>query len=156
TQAPAEIATRIEATLSAIAARRAQVEERNARLLSLQDALSHLTDACDDALGRIEDARREAVARVFAHRGLPIWKIGQAAAEPVGERSRAGNLSSELAVRADNIRIYLGAHPRGSLLTLLLGVIATMAIYRERRRALSDRDRAAALAESLAPVIRAP
>src|SRR4030095_16344309 len=63
---PASVLERAQSTLEAIDAARPPIEARRAKVLVLQDSVSRSLETCDDALARIDDARREAVERTFA------------------------------------------------------------------------------------------
>jgi hypothetical protein len=126
----------------------ARVEEgarrREADLRSLE--------ACDDAMHRLEDARHQAVARVFVMHAPPIWQIREAWGQTDDGRAR---LSEELSTRLDSLRVYLQAHARGSVLTLALAVACTLLLFRGRARIAHNTDGGVAPA-SVAQVLRAP
>jgi hypothetical protein len=153
---PDSIVGTVEATLASIDTTRVQVEQRNALVLSLQDAVSRAIESCDEASARIEDARRQAVARVFVQHELPIWRIRSRvdnAGRPAGTPAR---LSDELGFRIDSLRIYLQAYWRGVMLTLVLFLVLSLVLYRARGRVARDTEEGVALPQSVADVLRAP
>ncbi len=146
----------VEATLAAIGDTRAQLEQRNARLLALQDVLNRSIDSCDEATARIQEARRRALARIFARQGPPIWKIGGASTSPDTRRAALARLSDEAALRIESLRVYLQAYQRGSVLTLVLVLLGALMLYRARWRAARHAAEGIALSQSVAYVLRAP
>ncbi|MEO8605622.1 MAG: mechanosensitive ion channel domain-containing protein, partial [bacterium] len=154
--APDLVVASVEATLAAINATRAQLEQRNARLLVLQDVLSRSIESSDEAAARLQEARHRALTLVFARQGPPIWSIGPASTAPDGLPGRQARLSDEAALRIDSLRIYLQAYQRGSVLTLLLAFLVTLVLYRARWRVAHHSAEGIELSPSVAYVLRAP
>ena len=71
-QAPAPVVDRVENTIAAIDATRPGIEQQRARVMVLGDSVSRGLQTCDDALARIDDARREAVERIFSRQAPPV------------------------------------------------------------------------------------
>jgi potassium efflux system protein len=153
--APGSVVDRVEATLATIEATRAQVEQRDARLVVLQDAVTRQIEACDEAADRIEQARRRAVARVFSRREPPIWSLSTLPAERAA-RIATADPATEFAARIDSLRIYYQAHQPGFVLTLLLAIASSLTLYRARSRRGLHADCRPALPTSVARVLDAP
>src|SRR5262245_57228816 len=105
--APAPVLERARSTLAAIDAVRPAVEQRHARVLVLQDSVSRALQTCDDARARIDDARRQAIERVFVRQQPPVWRIDLAALDP---RRGGPDLTGDLAIKIDSVRIYAQAY----------------------------------------------
>src|SRR5262245_24972947 len=129
TNAPAPVLERARSTLAAIDAARPPIEERQGRFLVLQDAVSRALQTCDDARARIDDARHQAIERVFVRQQPPVWGIGLASLDP--RRSGLG-LAGDLATKVKNVRIYARAYwPRLVLSGLM--VLAFVLLLRRGR-----------------------
>jgi len=153
--APGSIIGHVEATLAAIDAARAQVEQRCARLSIQQDSLSRQIEECDEAAARIEDGRRQAVGRVFAQHEPPIWQSGSAAPER-DTRTWLAHVSDEVAARIDSLRIYVQARRLGFVFSLLLALVLALILYRARQDTAGDTGAGVALPEFAARVLHAP
>jgi potassium efflux system protein len=128
--APASVQERAQSTLAAIEAVHSAVEQRHARMLVLQDAVSRGLQTCDDALARIDDARRQALERVFVQQEPPVWRgIGLASIDP---RRGGASLAGDLATKVDSVRIYAEAY---WLRLVLSGLIILACVILLRRRA---------------------
>jgi small-conductance mechanosensitive channel len=102
--APAPVLERAQGTLAAIDAARPAVEQRHARMLVLQDSVSRSLQTCDDARDRIDDARHQAIERIFVRQLPPVWRTGLAL--PGG----GAGLTVDLATKVDNFRLYAQAY----------------------------------------------
>src|SRR5262249_19588584 len=95
-EAPAAVQERARSTLAAIEAASPAVEQRHAHVLVLQDAVSRGLQTCDDARARIDDARRQAIERVFEQQAPPGWRSGLASVDVHrGGTHVAGDLAPE-------------------------------------------------------------
>src|SRR5262249_12495189 len=130
--APAPVLERAQSTLAAIAAARPAVEQRHARMLVLQDWVSRALQTCDDARDRIEDARRQAVERIFVRQLPPVWRTGLASL------GGGPGLTGDLATKADNIRLYAQAY---GLRLVLSGLIILLCVILLRRGRVQGRGR---------------
>src|SRR5262249_49521851 len=112
----ASVQERAQSTVAAIEAARPAIEQRHAHMLVLQDAVSRGLQTCDDALARIDDARRQTIERMFVRQAPPVWRVGAAAVGPRpggvlrGEGRqrpylRAGLLAPPGALRSDHPRL---------------------------------------------------
>jgi len=129
TNAPAPVLERARSTLAAIDAARPPIEERQGRVLVLQDAVSRALQTCDDARARIDDARHQAIERVFVRQQPPVWGIGLASLDP---RRGGLGLAGDLATKIKNVRIYARAYwPRLVLSGLM--VLAFVLLLRRGR-----------------------
>jgi len=145
--APAVI-ERAQSTLAAIEATRPAVEQRRARVLVLQDAVSRAFQTCDDALARIADARREAVERVFTRQEPPLWQRER----PLRDAQSGGlGLAAKIENVSDYVRTYRGGLALSGL--VILGLMALMGGGRFRIRDVPDPDQRF---ESAARVFPAP
>ena len=134
--APEPVLGRVQATLAAIDATRAEVETRRGRVLVLQDAVSRATQACDDAVARIADAHRDVIDHIFVRNLPPVWSRAQpdAALETgVGRRAPA---SGDYAAILGSVKIYMQAYRVGFVLTLVIAVLLVWSLYRVRARTL--------------------
>src|SRR5262249_51521568 len=133
--APASVQERARSTLAAIDAAYPAVEQRHAHLLVLQDAVSRGLQTCDDARARIDDARRQAIERVFEQQAPPVWRIGLASVDP---RRSGKNVAGDLETKIANARLYTQAYWHRIVLSNLI-IIACMALMSRGRARLSDR-----------------
>src|SRR5262249_8114442 len=134
-EAPAAVQERAQSTLAAIEAASPAVEQRHAHLLVLQDAVSRGLQTCDDARARIDDARRQAIERVFERQAPPVWRIGLASVDP---RRGGKNVAGDLETKVENARLYTQAYRHRIVLSILI-IIACMALMSRGRARLSDR-----------------
>jgi small-conductance mechanosensitive channel len=134
-EAPASVQERAQSTLAAIEAAYPAVEQRHAHLLVLQDAVSRGLQTCDDALARIDDARRQAIERVFEVQAPPVWRIGLASIDP---RRGGGNITDDLETKVHNTRLYTETYRHRIVLSILI-TIACMALMRRGRARLAER-----------------
>jgi small-conductance mechanosensitive channel len=72
--APAELITRVDATLAAITETRRRVEQRRDRVLVLEDTATRDKARAEDALRRIAQARRRAAGRALVQDHPPLWE----------------------------------------------------------------------------------
>jgi small-conductance mechanosensitive channel len=130
-EAPAYVLERARATLAAIDATRPGVEERRAKVLVLQDTVSRSLQACDDALARIGDARREAVERIFSDRDPAVWRLRDRTFD-----ARAGwlSLQAEAAVGLDSLLTYERTYRFQFVVTGLLALVMIVLFRRARER----------------------
>ncbi len=155
--APEPVLGRVQATLEAIDATRAQVETRNGRVLVLQDAVSRATQACDDAVGRIADARREAVDHIFVQNVPPVWSRAHRNAPLETGTGRGAPPSGAYASILDSVKIYMQAYRVGFALTLVIAVLLVWSLHRARARTLHGQGTShAALPAFVTQVLRAP
>jgi potassium-dependent mechanosensitive channel len=137
--APASVLERAQGTLAAIDAARPAIEQRQARVLVLQDSVSRALQTCDDARARIDDARRQAIERAFVRQQPPVWRTGLASLDP-----RRGELSlaRDLATKIDNVRIYARAYWLRLLLSGLVVLVLMLLLRRGRfqMEGLAERD----------------
>jgi potassium-dependent mechanosensitive channel len=127
--APASVQERAQSTLAAIEAARPAIDQRHAHMLVLQDSLSRGLQTCDDALARIDDARRQAIERIFVRQEPPVWRIGLASIDP----GRGGaNLASDLATKVESVRIYAQAYWHRLVLSGLI-ILACVVLLRRGR-----------------------
>lgn len=152
---PPPVLSRVQDTLAAIEATRAQVDVRNGRLLVLQDAVSRAMQACDDAAARIAIARKKAVTRVFADHQPPLWRsvASFTTSEAAPNRSWQRN---DLGAGLDAVRIYLQAYRSGFALTVLMGLFFCWILFRERDRAQRAISSGVALPDLVAYAFRSP
>lgn len=127
--APAPVLERARSTLAAIDAARPAIEQRHARVLVLQDSVSRALQTCDDARARIDEARRQALERVFVRQQPPVWRIGLASLDP---RHGGLSLAGDLATKVDNVRIYARAYWLRLVLSGLI-VLACVLLLRRGR-----------------------
>jgi len=127
--APAPVLERAQSTLAAIDAARPPIEQRHAHVLVLQDAVSRALQTCDDARARIDDARRQAIGRIFVRQQPPVWRIGLGSPGPT--RDSLG-LAGDLAAKIDNVRIYARAYWLRLVLSGLI-VLAFVLLLRRGR-----------------------
>lgn len=155
--APDPVLGRVQATLAAIDATRAQVATRNGRVLVVQDAASRATQACDDAVGRIADARRDAVDHIFVQNVPPVWSRAHRDA-PLETRTGRGTLPSGAAATIlDSVKIYLQAYRVGVALTLVIAMLLVWSLHRARARTLQRQGTShGALPAFVTQVLRAP
>jgi small-conductance mechanosensitive channel len=132
--APAPVLERTRSTLAAIDAVRPAIEQRHARILVLQDSVSRAVQTCDDARARIDEARRQAIERVFVRQQTPVWRLDLASLDP---RRGGSDLASDLAMKIDNIRIYAQVYWFHLVLTVLI-VLACMVMLRRGHVQLGD------------------
>src|SRR5262249_47987533 len=126
--APPPVVERARSTLAAIDVARPPIEQRHARVLVLQDAVSRALQPCDDARARIDDARRQAIERIFVRQQPPVWRIGLASLDP----RRGLGLAGDMAAKIDNVRIYARAYWLRLVLSGLI-VLAFALVLRRRR-----------------------
>src|SRR5262249_53095973 len=129
--APAPVLERARSTLAAIDAVRPAIEQRHARVLVLQDSVSRALQICDDARARIDDARRQAIERIFVRQQPPVWSIGLAAFEP---RRGGLGLAGDLGAKVEDLRIYTRAYWLGLVLTGLIILAFVLLLRRVRSR----------------------
>jgi small-conductance mechanosensitive channel len=134
-EAPAAVQERAQSTLAAIEAAYPAVEQRHARLLVLQDAVSRGLQTCDDARARIDDARRQAIERMVEAQAPPVWRIGLASIDP---RRGGGNITDDLETKVHNTRLYAETYRHRIVLSILI-IIACMALMRRGRARLAER-----------------
>jgi len=134
-EAPAAVQERARSTLAAIEAAYPAIEQRHAHLLVLQDAVSRGLQTCDDARARIDDARRQAIERVFEQQAPPVWRIGLASVDP---RRSGKNVAGDLETKVENARLYAQAYWHRIVLSILI-IVACMALMSRGRARLSDR-----------------
>jgi small-conductance mechanosensitive channel len=155
--APAPVIERVEATLAAIGATRAEVDARNSRLLVLQDAVSRAIQACDDAGERIEDAREKSVDRIFAANAAPVWHLFGAQTANASRPEPAAPTTSDVAAVAEGLRIYAYTYRRGFAVTLAIAALMVWSFYRMRRaEARAPVSSHAALPEFVTQVLQRP
>jgi small-conductance mechanosensitive channel len=155
--APEPVIERVQATLAAIDATRAQVDARNSRVLVLQDAVSRAIQACDDAGARIEDAREKSLDRIFTANVSPVWRLF--GTQPASETAAApaAPSASDFAAVADGIRIYVYTYRRGFAITLAIAALILWSLYRTRRaQTRAPVSSHAALPEFVRHVLRTP
>src|SRR5262245_57989963 len=127
--APAPVLERARSTLAAIDAVRPAIEQRHARVLVLQDSVSRALQTCDDARARIDDARRQAIERVFVRQQPPVWRIDLASLDP---RRGGPDLTGDLALKIDSVRIYAQAYWLRLVLSALIVLACMIALRRGR------------------------
>jgi potassium efflux system protein len=127
--APASVQERARSTLAAIEAARPAIEQRHAHMLVLQDSVSRGLQTSDDALARIDDARLQAIERIFVQQQPPVWRIGLASIDP---RRGGSNLSADLATKVDSVRIYAQAYWLRLVLSGLI-ILACVILLRRGR-----------------------
>ena len=147
-EAPAFVLERAQATLAAIEAIRPAIEQRRAQVLVLQDTVSRLLQECDDALGRIGDAHREAIERVFVEHGPPVWRVALPSTGGPG-------IAEDVTAAVGSVRVYVEAYRVGFLLTGLLCLVLIILMRRTRAQIESVAERDPFFA-SAASVFRAP
>jgi small-conductance mechanosensitive channel len=155
--APEPVIGRVQATLSAIDATRAQVEARNSRLLVLQDAVSRAIQACDDAGARIADAREKSVARIFVQSVPPVWRLLGAQSTSETMAVLIARRSGDIASIADSMRIYTQAYGMGFAISLAVAFLMLWTLYRARlAEPHAPVSSHAALPEFVTQVLRTP
>jgi potassium-dependent mechanosensitive channel len=133
--APAPVLERAQSTLAAIDAARPAVEQRHARMLVLQDSVSRSLQTCDDARDRIDDARRQAVERIFVRQLPPVWRTGLASL------GGGPGLTGDLAKKADNIRLYAQAYSLRLVLSGLMVLLCVILLRRGRVQGKGSKER---------------
>jgi hypothetical protein len=129
--APGPVLERARSTLAAIDAARPGIEQRRARVLVLQDSVSRALETCDDARASIDDARLQAIERIFVRQQPPVWRIGLAALElPRGGLGLAGDLAAKI----EDLRIYMRAYWLGQVLSGLIVLAFVLLLRRSRSR----------------------
>ncbi|MGH7288658.1 MAG: mechanosensitive ion channel family protein, partial [Myxococcota bacterium] len=128
TDAPATLLERVDATLSAISATRAAVEQRRDRVLVLQDTVSRALQASDDSLDRIEHARRNALRRAFSSRERPLWQTLREGR--LRDAAGSERLVQQLHEWLEPLLGYLGAHREAFTFTLLLWILLAWPLRR--------------------------
>jgi small-conductance mechanosensitive channel len=155
--APEPVLGRVQATLAAIDATRAQVATRHGRILVLQDAVSRAAQACDDAIARIADAHRDAIDHVFVRNLPPVWSRAQRDAALETGAGRGAPPSGAYASILDSVKIYLQAYRAGFALTLVIAALLVWSLYRMRASMLRGLAAPhAALPVFVSHVLRAP
>jgi potassium-dependent mechanosensitive channel len=155
--APEPVLGRVQETLAAIDATRAQVEARHGRVLVLQDALSRATQACDDAIARIADAHRDAVGHILVRNLDPVWSRARPdAALEAGAGLRAPPFGAYATI-LESVTIYVQAYRAGFALTLGIAALLVWSLYRMRASMLRGLAAPhAALPVFVSHVLRAP
>ena len=129
--APASVVERAQATLEAIDAMLLRIEARRARVLVLQDGASRAAEACDEAIARVGDARREAVERIFVEREPPVWRFGSAApTQPPG--ADAAQTADEVSAAIESVRLYARQYRASIAASLAIFVGLLLLLRRER------------------------
>lgn len=146
-EAPAPVTNRIRSTLDAIERTRPELEQRRARLLVLQNAVTRAFQHCDDAIDRIVEARNEAIGRALTPQEPPVWQWGPGSSAP---EMVAASASSKV----DNLRMYVTTY-RGRLVASLLVVLALIVLLR-RAGATAPVEGAPSGLHVNGPVIRTP
>jgi small-conductance mechanosensitive channel len=150
--APPSVLDRVRNTVAAIDAARPAVEQRRARVLVLQDSVSRALQTCDDALSRIDDARREAIKRAFTTQEPPVWHRGSAAqVAPGGARI----FDADIAGKLSSIRLYVKAYPARLAASMLI-VFAVMVWLHRMRARPGDRAAAARGSVRMVSVVHTP
>jgi small-conductance mechanosensitive channel len=127
---PPATRAQIDAVLTALGAAQRPLMERHNGLLGLQVQISEALNRCEEALARLEQARRGAVAGILTREHRPIWSPAtweQARASLPGE---VDNLSH--AFREDAVR-YLRDPAHGMPLHLGLAILLAWAFSSLRR-----------------------
>jgi potassium-dependent mechanosensitive channel len=124
--APQAVVERAEATLSAIAATRVEVQGRRDHLLVLQDAISRSLQACDDASARIQDALAALLQRIFVRNESPVWEVRHLLADPTTGSPQTARLLEDLTSRSEGAVLYAKVYWVGLVLTavVFLGLAA--------------------------------
>src|SRR5262249_34357000 len=146
-EAPAPVLEGARSTVAAIDPVRPRVERRLARVLVLQHSVSRALETCDDARASIDDARRQAIERIFVRQQPPVWRIGPEALEP----PRGGlGLAGDLAAKIEDLRIYTRAYWLGLVLTglIVLAFVVLLRRGRSRMESSGGRGRASSVVET--------
>src|SRR5262245_43401739 len=150
--APASVQERAQSTVAAIEAARPAIEQRHAHMLVLQDAVSRGLQTCDDALARIDDARRQTIERMFVRQEPPVWRIGLASIDP---RHGEVSLAADLATKVESVRIYAQAYGLRLVLSGLL-ILACVILLRRWRVQLAGPARRSDTDGRTASTVQAP
>lgn len=134
TNAPASVIERIDATLAAIGQTRATVGARRTEVLGRLDQVSQRLAAADEALQRLERARRGPGRGLFVREQPPLWEAGPALREMWDDLP---NRLQDVAETEWNRLGYFAAVRSGAL-TIHGGVFVGLALLlgTARRRAL--------------------
>ena len=118
----------------------------------LQDSVSRSLQTCDDALARIDDARREAVERAFARQLPPVWR---SALPPVDGRSSEPTHAAGLGAKIDSLRVYARTYWVGLVLSGLI-VLVLMVLLRRGQFPMEGRAERDGAFGSAASAFRTP
>jgi small-conductance mechanosensitive channel len=129
-EAPAALLARAKDTVSALERGRRHVRDQRARILELQDRVTHLAARCDDTITRIVRLRPRAVVRLL-QRERPAWsrEHGVRAWHVV-----PGRLGDATWARARAVVTAVTLHAPRLQLQLLLFVVLAVALVVARRR----------------------
>lgn len=135
TGAPSAVLSRVDATLAAIAGLEAQVRERRARVLLLQDRVSREREILDNIMARISDARPRSQRSLLSRDGLPLWRIRSAAASLAEVPRRTLEVA---AADGQALRTFAGTHQAMIQLHVLLWLGLSAAFFILHRRVPAD------------------
>ncbi|HKZ07778.1 MAG TPA: mechanosensitive ion channel domain-containing protein, partial [Methylomirabilota bacterium] len=135
TGAPSAVLSRIDATLAAIAGVEAQVRERRARVLLIQDRVYRERETVEGVMARITGARARSQRPLLSRDGLPLWRIGSAAASLAEVPRRARELAA-----ADGLalRTFVNTHQAVIQLHVLLWLGLSVGFFVLHRRMPAD------------------
>jgi potassium efflux system protein len=124
--APQTVLDRLQNTVATIDQTRPLVEQRRARVLVLQDAVTRALQTSDDALVRLADARRDAIRRALSPQEPPIWRRERAASD-------VPTFAVDIGAKVETLRLYATAY-RGRLVACGLVILALMILFRRGAR----------------------
>ena len=135
TGAPSAVLSRVDTTLAAIGAVEAQVRERRARLLLLQDRVYRERETLEEVMARIAGARAGSQRPLLSRDGPPIWRIGSAAASLAEVPRRARELAA-----ADGlaVRTFVNTHQAVIPFHVLLWLGLSVGFFLLHRRVPAD------------------
>lgn len=148
---PAAVVERVHDTIAATDRMKPRLEQRRARLLVMQNAVSRAYQHCADALSRIADARDEAISRMFTPQEPPFWRSGSETATAWSGSAFGANLDS----KADSFRMYVSTY-RGRLVLSVLVIVALIGTIRWASHRLAQLAAAGAGAAGAATSFRTP
>jgi hypothetical protein len=124
--APQTVLDRLQNTVATIDQTRPLVEQRRARVMVLQDAVTRALQTSDDALARLADARRDAIRRALSPQEPPIWRPSRVASD-------VPTFAADMSTKVDTLRLYVTAY-RGGLVASGLIILALMILFRRGAR----------------------
>lgn len=135
-QAPAAVLERVQGTIAAIDRTRPRVEQRRARLLVMQNAVSRAYQHCADALAQVADARSEALARMLTPQEPPLWR---AVTDPGATAWSGAAFEADLSTKLEVVRAYVESY-RGRLVLSALVILLLIVLLRWAGRRLAALD----------------
>jgi len=133
--APDAVVARAQATLAAIEATQAPVEKSRARILVLEDEASRGIQMCDDALDRVDVARRMYRERMLVDRDPSLWQQPLATA---GTPAISLRIAPDIVAASEPADVYLNRCWPGLVALLAIFVALALLLRRGRERVVRD------------------